>query len=150
MNSQGLSRLNRELVMAQKNFSESFQVAPVGDDITEWIADFTMPSGTVYAGETYKLRFRFPFGYPMEAPEVTFMGTSPKHEHVYSNGFICLSTLYDGWSPLQNVSSVVLSIISMLSSAKKKSLPKNNKNLIRQFRGRSSKEVLWEFEDETC
>ncbi len=52
----------------------------------------------------------------------------PKHEHVYSNGFICLSTLYDGntslhlsdWTPSLRVSSVCLSVQSMISSATKK------------------------------
>ena len=33
---------------------------------------------------------------PIDSPEVVFEGPVPKHEHVYSNGFICLSILYDG------------------------------------------------------
>ena len=33
---------------------------------------------------------------PIEAPEVIFVGPVPTHEHIYSNGFICLSILYDG------------------------------------------------------
>ena len=33
---------------------------------------------------------------PIEAPEVVFLGKTPDHEHVYSNGFICMSILYDG------------------------------------------------------
>ena len=33
---------------------------------------------------------------PIEAPEVIFLGKTPDHEHVYSNGFICMSILYDG------------------------------------------------------
>jgi hypothetical protein len=27
---------------------------------------------------------------------VIFVGTVPEHEHIYSNGYICLATLYDG------------------------------------------------------
>ena len=33
---------------------------------------------------------------PIESPEVIFVGPIPCHEHIYSNGFICLSILYDG------------------------------------------------------
>jgi ubiquitin-protein ligase len=33
---------------------------------------------------------------PIESPEVLFIGHVPVHEHIYSNGFICLSILYDG------------------------------------------------------
>ena len=35
---------------------------------------------------------------PIESPEVIFYGKSPEHEHIYSNGFICLSILYDGFN----------------------------------------------------
>ena len=74
--------------------------------------------------------------------QVIFVGKPPEHEHIYSNGFICLSILYDGekiflsqllginiyllfifkkeWSAALTVSSVCMSILSMLSSAKKK------------------------------
>jgi ubiquitin-conjugating enzyme E2 W len=46
-----------------------------------------------------------------------FVGKSPEHEHVYSNGHICLSILYDGWIPTFTVESICISIISMLSAA---------------------------------
>ena len=43
-----------------------------------------------------RLRFVFNDNYPIEAPEVIFYGSVPSHRHVYSNGFICMSILYDG------------------------------------------------------
>ena len=77
-----------------------------------------MPEGTVYVGEHYTLQFKFDDKYPFEAPEVMFVGTAPLHRHVYSNGYICLSTLSKDWTPALQTSQVCLSVISMLSSAK--------------------------------
>lgn len=42
--------------------------------------------------------------------------TAPLHPHIYTNGHICLSILYDEWSPALTIQSVCLSILSMLSS----------------------------------
>ena len=47
-------------------------------------------------GNIKRLRFLFNDNYPIEAPEVVFIGKVPDHWHVYSNGFICMSVLYDG------------------------------------------------------
>ena len=64
-----------------------------------WHVTFAMGEGTVYANECYTLQFKFEGNYPFEAPEVKFVGYPPKHKHVYSNGFICLSTLSKDWTP---------------------------------------------------
>ena len=47
-------------------------------------------------GILIRLRFVFNDNYPIEAPEVVFLGKVPDHKHIYSNGFICMSILYDG------------------------------------------------------
>ena len=86
----------------------------------------------------------------MEAPEVIFLGTPPAHEHIYSNGFICLSILYDGWSPAMNASSICHSILSMISSATKKSKPENDMSLMNRSKGMSPKDFNWVFEDDKC
>lgn len=68
---------------------------------------------------------------------------------------ICLSVLYsgmsyEGWKPSMTVSSTVLSIISMLASAKKKKKPKNDKDVVKSTRGQRAKDQEWEFHDDAC
>ena len=110
-----------------------------------------MPEGSVYAGENYTLRFKFCDNYPFEAPEVIFIGTPPQHEHVYSNGFICLSTLSKDWSPALQTGQVVMSIISMLASATKKQIPENNDSSVKYMNMMGSpKKVNWVFDDDKC
>lgn len=84
--------------------------------------DISVMDNPLYpSSDTYRLRFTFSSSYPIEPPEVTFLAspecTIPMHPHVYSNGIICLDLLdRQGWSPVQNVESVCISIQSMLAS----------------------------------
>jgi len=50
----------------------------------------------------------------------------PIHPHIYTNGHICLSIIYDDWSPALGVEAVCHSMVSMLSSAKEKMPPADN------------------------
>lgn len=103
-----------------------------------------LDANPIYAGKTFRLSFKFNNNYPIEAPEVMFVraidrGTSlprpalaaanreleiPVHPHVYSNGVICLDLLSsgNGWSPVQSVESVCMSIQSMLTGNTKNGL----------------------------
>lgn len=95
------------------------------------------------------------FTQPIESPEVIFIGHIPVHEHIYSNGFICLSILYDGilwvtveWSPALTVTSVCLSVLSMLSSAIKKVKPPNDAEFVKRAAGRGPKAFMWSYHDD--
>ncbi len=73
------------------------------NDLALWHVNFLGAKGTLYEGENFTLQLRFSNDYvlpllmqPIESPEVIFIGHIPVHEHIYSNGFICLSILYDG------------------------------------------------------
>ncbi|PWN52916.1 UBC-like protein [Violaceomyces palustris] len=116
-------RLTKELVELRNQGPPEGTAILLADDLKEWRFSISVLGESLYKGQTFGLRFRFPDNYPMESPEVIFMTTDgfkpPVHPHVYSsNGHICLSILGNEWSPVLNVSSILLSIQSMLASCK--------------------------------
>ncbi|CBJ32533.1 conserved unknown protein [Ectocarpus siliculosus] len=75
--------------------------------------------------------------------------TAPLHPHIYTNGHICLSILYDEWSPALTIQSVCLSILSMLSSCTVKEKPSDNDAYVRKIGRGSPKTTIWAFHDDT-
>lgn len=110
------------------------------DNFQEWLVDIrVLDDNPLYKGDTYRLKFRFSETYPIEPPEVTFLKSVdrpiPMHPHIYSNGIICLDLLgQQGWSPVQNVESVCLSIQSMLTTNTKNERPPGDEEFVRQNR----------------
>ena len=103
-----MTRLTRELQMIKK-LNKNHQLYEVNlptNAINHWYVSFICPKNTIYEGEKYTLQYKFNSNYPIEAPEVVFIGKAPEHEHVYSNGFICLNILYDGWTAALNVNTI--------------------------------------------
>ncbi len=97
--SRAKKRVEKELEKLRADESVSGLVVDVVSPL-QWKVTFTMGAETVYSGETYTLKVTFDESYPMEAPTVVFDGTSPEHEHVYSNGHICLNILDSDWVTL--------------------------------------------------
>ena len=56
--------------------------------------------------------------------------------------------IYLEWSPALTVNSVVLSILSMLSSATKKVKPFNDAEFVKRSAGRGPKAFLWSYDDD--
>lgn len=68
----------------------------------------------MYQGLEFKLSIEFGPTYPLVAPVVRFE-TPLFHPNVDTSGNICLDILKDKWSPVQTVSSVLLSIQTLLA-----------------------------------
>ncbi len=140
------SRLQKELQDIKK-FEDTLTVEVNKNKTTTWRVSFKGAEDTLYSGESYTLQFKFSNEYPIDSPEVIFVGDIPAHEHIYSNGYICLSILFDGWTPALRVSSVCMSIISMLSSATEKKRPPDDDYFSAKYT-KGPKSVTWIFDDD--
>ncbi|KAK9468873.1 ubiquitin-conjugating enzyme/RWD-like protein [Lipomyces arxii] len=120
-------RLGRELQELKNSPSVGISVFQA-EDFRLWLIDIeVIDNNPIYIGKKFRLQFRFTQSYPIEAPEVQFIQSYgrpiPVHPHIYSNGHICLDVLGSGWSPIQTVASVSMSIQSMLTGNDKNERP---------------------------
>ncbi|EFE38516.1 hypothetical protein TRV_06810 [Trichophyton verrucosum HKI 0517] len=144
------------------------------DNLEQWEMDIrVLDDNPIYKDETYRLRFTFSKNYPIgitpgltmfsffgmaEAPEVQFISlpaTSetprpiPMHPHIYSNGIICLDLLGSaGWSPIQSVESVCMSIQSMLTGNTKNERPPGDEEFVRRDT-RRPRDIRFIYDDHT-
>ena len=102
---------------------------------------------SVFSNEKFMLRIEFPEEYPSCPPRVYFLPPAPRHVHIYSNGDICLNILGRDWSPSISTQSLVISIISMLSSAKEKKSPADN---LHHDSDPGGQQGGWVYHDDKC
>merc|ERR1711977_223795 len=92
-----------------------------------WMVGMFGPPGTIYEGAYFKARMKFPETYPMDPPDMVMLQPM-LHPNIYEDGRLCISILHppgddptsgelasERWSPVQSVSTVLLSVISMLN-----------------------------------
>lgn len=95
-------------------------------NIFEWTFVIFGPKDTPYEGGTYQGKLTFPKEYPLKPPQVQFT-SKLFHPNVYMDGKLCISILHEGsddtgyehelerWRPINNIRTVFISIISLLS-----------------------------------
>lgn len=141
------ARIQKELKQFLQDPPENCKLE-VGSNIRQWIVTITGANNTIYAGEKYKLKMVFPKDYPTKPPGVYFLKPSPKHQHVYSNGDICLNLLGRDWRPTMSAQILAASILSMLSNAKEKKLPQDNAMHADMAPGQQQDN--WMYHDDKC
>lgn len=91
-----------------------------------------------------------------EPPEVQFIESKtpdtprpiPIHPHIYSNGIICLDLLSSaGWSPVQTVESVCMSIQSMLTANSRNERPPGDSDFV-SFNKRRPRDINFMYDDD--
>ena len=110
-----LKRLNKELnaLQSEKNKIPGITIEnPI--DIMTWNATITGPSDSPYENGVFKMLIRFNEEYPVKAPSVKFL-TPMFHPNIYRDGKICVDILQAEWTPAQNVRTILLSIMSLLT-----------------------------------
>ena len=141
-------RIQRELKEFISSPPPGLSVKISGKNVRLWIITLTMPENTIYAGDIYKLRIQFPNNYPTSPPSVYFLPPTPRHEHVYTNGDICLSLLGKDWRPIMTAQSLAQAIMSILCGAQRKSLPMDNSRHAGNKPGQRQDD--WVYHDDNC
>ncbi|KAI1817222.1 putative ubiquitin carrier protein [Poronia punctata] len=100
--------------------ASGISASPVGNDMTQLVAEFRGPPGTPYEGGTFKVDIRIPPQYPFKAPQMKFI-TKVWHPNISSQtNVICLDTLGAAWSPVFTIKSTLLSLQALLESPEPK------------------------------
>ncbi|EKF39713.1 ubiquitin-conjugating enzyme e2, putative [Trypanosoma cruzi marinkellei] len=108
-------RLMQDLQRIQRGTNSFFSARPIDGDLFHWRAVVLGPESTVWEGGIFKLQLDFTDEYPCAPPKVRFLTRDMFHPNVYVDGNICLDTLKTEWSPILDVETLLMMIISLLS-----------------------------------
>ena len=109
-----IKRLQNELMELRNNPVTNCSAGPSNKDLTYWQATIFGPEGTPYYGGVFYLDIKFTDEYPFKPPCVQFK-TPIYHCNINEQGGICLDILKQNWSPVLNISKLLLSICSLLA-----------------------------------
>lgn len=109
-----MRRLQKELEEIQTDPPSNCSAGPIDDNIYEWEATIIGPSESPYSGGIFRLSLIFTDDFPFKPPRVKFI-TKILHPNIDEYGNICLDILNKNWSPVLNVTKLLLSISSLLT-----------------------------------
>lgn len=140
--------------------SPEFRPTLGDEELTQWTVLMPGPDHSLYQDESFLLDIEFGNEYPWKPPKVRFRvddeWKAPVHEHIYSNGMICMSLLAEAsgrtgggdWSPAMTAVALLLALQSMLSSATVKQQPVDNDIIVRSVVAYGS--ITWDYHDDKC
>lgn len=108
-----LKRLNKELERIKKSPIVGITISEP-EDIMRWNATILGPPDSPYENGLFHMLIRYDEDYPVKAPSLKFL-TPMYHPNIYRDGKICIDILQSEWSPSQNIGSILLSIMSLLT-----------------------------------
>lgn len=115
MTSKREKRLFYEWSQIKTENISNITAGPINEDnITIWEATIHGPEGTPYEGGVFLISMAFPEKYPFSPPKLRFK-TPIYHPNISRYGDICLDILKDAWTPILNITKVLLSVCSLLS-----------------------------------
>jgi ubiquitin-conjugating enzyme E2 D/E len=110
-----LKRIETELKNITEDPPINCSAGPVNiENMFLWYGTIIGPTDSPYSGGIFKLEIKFTEDYPFKPPKIKFI-TKILHPNINSYGSICLDTLNKSWSPILNISKVLLSICSLLN-----------------------------------
>ena len=121
-----MKRLYSELKQISEDPNYFYSITPGEDNILTCGFSMIGPPDTLYEGGIFSGSIFFTNTYPHQPPTVKF--NNILHPNIYDNGTVCISILHQGtdvygyeqdyerWSPSQNINTIMLSILSLLSA----------------------------------
>ena len=112
MSSIAIKRINKEKSNIDKEQIEGFILLD-SESLWIWKGELIGPPDTPYEKGSFPIQVTFDDDYPVKPPSVKFLKPI-FHPNIYRDGKICIDILQnDGWSPAQNVRTIMLSLRSL-------------------------------------